>query len=390
VVWAEYYLQKVPLSSTVRLNMLKYMPMEDEYLYRQIAEAVRQQILKGVLKGGDRLPPVREMTARWGCTLGTVQHAYRELARQGLVVSRAGQGTRVLEGVATAPETPLRRASLVHRAEGFLLEVLTAGYTPSDVEDAVRVALERWRTTQQGASPAAAGELRFVGSHDPAVAWLAGHFGEIAAGTTLSLSFVGSLGGLIALAQGQADLAGCHLWDEESDTYNRPFVRRLLPGQRLALLTLGHRRLGLIFAAGNPAAIGSLADLTRLGLRFVNRQAGSGTRVWLDAALRHLGMDGRSIHGFDEEVMTHSAVARLVAEGQADVGLGLESAARAYGLGFAALTRERYDLAIPQAGWQQPSVQALAAWLASPAAKELLNGLGGYEAAETGAVQWVG
>src|SRR3989304_2541815 len=202
--------------------------MEEIYLYRQIADAVRRQILHAELKPGDRLPPVREMMTRWSCTIGTVQRAYQELARQGLVVSHAGQGTRVVDSLPSLDETPLRRASLIHRAEAFLLEVLTAGYAPADVEEAVRQALDRWRAVSQ-AGVAPAGEvLHFAGSHDLAVARLASYFSEIAPGFSLLLNFSGSLGGLIALAEGKADLAGCHLWDEETDTYNLPFVRRLL------------------------------------------------------------------------------------------------------------------------------------------------------------------
>jgi molybdate-binding protein/DNA-binding transcriptional regulator YhcF (GntR family) len=369
--------------------------MQDDFLYRQIAEAIRQEIMSGERRPGDRLPSVREMTANWGCTLGTVQRAYQELARQGLVTSRAGQGTRVVESLSARDDTPLRRAALVHRAEGFLLEVLTAGYAPADVEEAIRLALERWRQVEQGTIPAAEGELRFVGSHDPAMAWLAGHFGEIAVGYTLRLSFTGSLGGLIALAQGKADLAGCHLWDEEADTtrpgdsYNLPFVQRLLPGRRMAVVTLAHRRLGLMVAPGNPAGLHGLADLAQPGLRFVNRQPGSGTRVWLDAQLRRLGIPRQAITGYENEMLTHSDVALAIAEGHADAGVGLEGAARIYGLGVLPLTRERYDLVIPEAAMQSPAMEALLNWLNSSSGKQAIMGLGGYEVDETGALQWV-
>ena len=102
--------------------------MDESHLYRKITEAIRQEISSSSLKPGDRLPTVREMAARWDCTVGTVQHAYQELARQGLVTSRSGQGTRVVENPQLRGETVFRRAALVHRAEAFLLEVMTAGY----------------------------------------------------------------------------------------------------------------------------------------------------------------------------------------------------------------------------------------------------------------------
>ena len=147
--------------------------MEESFLYRQIADAVRKQILQGALKPGERLPSVRAMMSQWNCTIGTAQRAYQELVRQGLVTSRAGQGTRIVDKLPMLNETPLRKAALIHRAEAFLLEVLTAGYTPSDVEEAVCQALDRWRVVEQEVSRPASQTLRFIGSHDLAVAWLA-------------------------------------------------------------------------------------------------------------------------------------------------------------------------------------------------------------------------
>jgi molybdate-binding protein/DNA-binding transcriptional regulator YhcF (GntR family) len=363
--------------------------MEETHLYRQVSEDIRRQILQGELKPGDRLPSVREMSALWGCTVGTIQRAYQELVHQGLVITHAGQGTRVVERVKGQQSTPLRRAALVHRAEAFLLEVLTSGYAPSEVEDAVRQALERWRVVSQEQTEPSGYSLRFAGSHDLVVAWLATHFAELVPGFTLVLSFSGSLGGLIALAEAKADLAGCHLWDEESEDYNIPFVRRLLPGERVALVTLAHRRIGLVTPPGNPANLHTLADLARPGLRFVNRQPGSGTRVWLDASLRKLGIDTQAIQGYSDEKMTHSDVARAVAEGQADVGLGLEAVVRTYGLGFEMLTQERYDFAIPAGNMQLPALQKLVKWLGTPEAKNTISQVGGYLVQETGQLRWV-
>jgi len=363
--------------------------MGSTHLYQQIAETLRRTILSGELEPGDRLPSLRQMTARWDCTVGTVQRAYQELTRQGLVVSRPGQGTRVVERLPVRDDTPLRRASLVHRAEAFLLEVLTAGYSPAEVEEAMRQALDRWRTVAIKPVAPQAGSLRFAGSHDLVITWLAGHFEEIVPGYSLQLAFSGSLGGLIALAGGQADLAGCHLWDLETDTYNLPFVRRLLPGVRVALLALAHRRLGLILPPGNPEGVGSLADLAEGGLRFANRQPGSGTRVWLDAQMHRFGLPAASIAGYNDEYLTHTEVARAIAEGQAQVGLGLEAAARSYGLDFILLTRERYDLVIPAHMLETPTIAGLLDWLRSPASKDLMRKFGGYDTDITGNLEWV-
>jgi molybdate-binding protein/DNA-binding transcriptional regulator YhcF (GntR family) len=343
--------------------------MEEAYLYQQIAEHTRREILSGALKPGDRLPSVKQMAARWDCTIGTVQHAYRDLARQGLVTSRPGQGTRVVE---TMPEgagagQPLRYAALVNRQ-----------------------AMERWRVAERQPSRKDTGSLYFAGSHDPVISWLASHFEEIAPGYTLACEFSGSLPGLLSLAEGRTEMAGCHLLDEESGLYNLPFVRRFFPSQKVALVTLAHRRLGWILPAGNPASVRALADIRGRRLRLANRQPGSGTRVWLDLALRQAGIPPEDILGYQETWMTHSAVARQVAEGRADVGIGLEAAARSYGLDFILLTRERYDLALTQAAMQRAPVKQLLEWMKGPAAREVIEALGGYDTQATGQVEWTG
>lgn len=364
--------------------------MEETHLYQRIVEAVRQQILSGSLEPGDRLPSVRQMAVEWNCTAGTVQRAYQELASQGLVISRSGQGTRVIKAVQAGGEPALRRANLVHRSEAFLLEVLTAGYTPDEVEAALRQALERWQIILSQPAPLQEQTLRFAGSHDLVMTWLAAHFTEIVPQATLQLGFTGSLGGLIALAEGKADLAGCHLWDEESSTYNAPFVQRLLPGKKVALVTLAWRRLGLILAAGNPARVTDLQDLVRPDIRFINRQAGSGTRVWLDSALRRQGIDSERINGYDDERMTHSDVAAAVAEGKANVGFGLAAVARLYGLEFIFLVRERYDLVIPADSLELDGIAKLVDWLSGDQARKVISNFGGYATEETGLINWVG
>lgn len=363
--------------------------MDDLHLYQQIVEAIRREILAGTLKPGDRLPSVRQMTTQWSCTNATVLRAYQELARQGLVVSRVGQGTKVTEKPPTQEQLPLRRAMLLNRIEANLLEIMTAGYSPDEVEQATRMALDRWRSFSAATSDTPADTLRFVGSHDPAVTLIAAQAHEIQPGMVISLSFTGSLGGLIALAEKEADIAGCHLWDEESDTYNIPFVRRLFPGQKIALLTLALRRVGLLTPPGNPDGLRGLEDLARPGLRWINRQPGSGTRVWLDAQLKRLGIETQAIEGYQDERKTHSDVASAIAKGQGRAGLGVQTAALAYGLDFILLTTERYELAVPAEVWERPPSQRLYHWINTPAAKKAIADLGGYDVSATGELHWV-
>jgi putative molybdopterin biosynthesis protein len=251
------------------------------------------------------------------------------------------------------------------------------------------MAADRWRVLEQEPAQSQIDVLRFVGSHDMAITLVAAQFQEINPRFSIQLTFSGSLNGLIALAEKNADLAGCHLWDEESDTYNTAFVRRILPGQSIALLTLAHRNVGLIVGFDNPKDICSLSDLVRSGVQFVNRQMGSGTRVWLDAHLRKLGISGEQIQGYGQEKMTHTEVAAAVMKTEADAGLGVQTAALALGLEFIPLTTERYDLAIPEGKWQSPAIQVLARWLKTAQAKAAIANLGGYGVAETGRIEWV-
>lgn len=378
------------LSALDFLHTIQYtLGMDELHIYQKIVEAVRSDILSGKLKPGDRLPPIRKMTGEWGCTQGTISRAYQELARQGLVIGRVGQGTRVIGKSQEEQRTPLRRAVLFNRIEAYLLEVMTAGYTPDEVEQAVRMALEHWRTYTETPQEDDANVLKFVGSHDPAIALIAAEIPNIIAGCCMHLTFSGSLGGLIALAQNRADLAGCHLWDEETDTYNRPFVRRLLPGRKIALVTLAQRRVGLILPPGNPQGLQGLSDLAHPGLRFANRQAGSGTRVWLDANLKRLRITPEAISGYQHEKLTHSEVALTIAQGFADVGLGVQTAAESLGLDFVFLTTEQYELVIPEENFSLPALQTLVRWLTTDEAKAAIAGLGGYDVSGTGVIEWV-
>lgn len=277
----------------------------------------------------------------------------------------------------------------MNRIEANLLSLMTAGYSPDEVEQATRIVLDRWRTMTSTPDKAPTDVLRFVGSHDPAVSLIAAKAGDILPGLALQVTFTGSLGGLIALAEKDADIAGCHLWDEESNTYNTPFIHRLFPNQKMAVLTLAFRCIGLILPPGNPMQLERLQDLTRPGIKFINRQAGSGTRVWLDVQLRALGIDIKDISGYQDECKTHSEVAGAISKGQGNVGQGVQTAALAYGLDFILLNTERYELVFPVKVWERQATQSLYAWLTTADAREMIEGLGGYDTTETGRLVWV-
>lgn len=370
-------------------HILPAMNTGDTPLYQQIAEQIRRSIIDGQLKPGERLPSVRQMTEQWNCTPGTVQRAYRELSRQNLISSRPGQGTHILAEPVRKLNPSLQKAKLVHQAEKFILEAITNAYSTSEIEQAFQIALDRWKAAARekaGLNPAA---IIFSGSHDVAVNWVSSHFPTEHPQFQMQVAYTGSLGGLIALAEGKANIAGAHLWDSLSSTYNFPYVQKILPGKRTALVTLALRRLGLIVEKDNPLNLRAFQDLANPHVRYVNRQGGSGTRVWFDRMLQENHISPADIPGYENEVSTHSDVARQIVEGQANVGIGLEAAALAFNLGFTFLTLERYDLVIPEDQFEQPAVQALVQWLQFPAVRQSIAGLGGYDTQKTGLVQWV-
>jgi molybdate-binding protein/DNA-binding transcriptional regulator YhcF (GntR family) len=364
------------------------------FLYQEIAESLRQQIAQGNLQPGDRLPSVRDTALQWRCTPGTVGRAYRQLADEGLIDGHRGGGTRVIDNVLAAQPPRLKWAELVNRAEKFLLGSLNAGYSPSESLAALTMAVSRWETLQQQAPasavlPALHSTLRFAGSHDLAVEYLMQRLQQNDPGNAPQINFVGSLGGLIAMARDEADIAGVHLWDAATGTYNVPYVRRLLPGRRVALLTLTLRALGLIVPRGNPQQLAGLNDLTRDDVRWINRQAGSGTRVWFDEQLRAANIDPKQITGYDSEETTHMNVALAIHAAEATAGLGIQAAAAAFGLHFLPLTEEIYQLVVPEAIWESHAWQAVLETIRSTSFTSTISELGGYNIATSGEVAWL-
>ncbi len=223
-----------------------------------------------------------------------------------------------------------------------------------------------------------------LGSHDLALDLLTRRLHEDRRVPDMLSFALGSLDGLVALQQGIGHLAGSHLLDADSHEYNRPYVRHLFPGRKVVLITLANRQQGLIVAPGNPLRIQRIADLARQGVRLVNRNRGSGTRLWLDQQLRQRAILPEMIRGYDREVSTHTEVAEAVQSGLADAGVGLLGAARMFGLGFIPLFEERYDLVIPQEHYESPLLKPLLDLVQDGRFRSEVESLGGYEVSHTG------
>lgn len=218
----------------------------------------------------------------------------------------------------------------------------------------------------------------FAGSHDLALEAIAAHLSPHI--NLLSLP-VGSLDGLMHLRQGLCQVSGAHLLDPSGE-YNTPFVQHLFPDREMEMVTLANRTQGLMLAPGNPKSIGHVADVTRSQIRFVNRNRGSGTRLWLDGELRRLKISPSQVRGYDREVNTHSEAAALVEAGKADAALGLQAAAAQHGLNFIPLFEERYDLVFFPDNAQRLS--PLLDYLQTAAFRTELKSLRGYNTLHSG------
>lgn len=229
--------------------------------------------------------------------------------------------------------------------------------------------------------------LLAVGSHDVALDLLAGRLA--ADGVELVSAHVGSIAGLVALRERSAHLAGTHVLDPATSSYNDAAVRRYGPREPVALVRLAEREQGLAVAPGNPLGIASLADVVRTRARYVNRQADAGTRILLDALLARTGIAPDTIAGYDRLEFSHLAVAQLVANGNADAGLAIRAAARAFGLDFLSVAWEPYDLALPERSLAEPRIARLIAILREPAFRADVEALGGYDCSHAGDVRIV-
>jgi putative molybdopterin biosynthesis protein len=220
--------------------------------------------------------------------------------------------------------------------------------------------------------------LIFSGSHDLAFEKAAGQLEKYS--QVLSLP-VGSLDGLVNLRQGLCQISGAHLLGSDGE-YNISHVRHLFPDRDIELVTMAHRTQGLIVQPGNPLGIRKLSDLVRKGLRFINRNPGSGTRIWLEAALKRQEIPSESIQGYGNVAFTHNATARAVALGSADAAVGLQAAAKKFELGFIPLFDERYDLIFPREFISQ--LKILVDYVQSSGFRRQLSQFGGYQSASTG------
>jgi len=230
------------------------------------------------------------------------------------------------------------------------------------------------------------GALLASGSNDPILDMLQTYMRQSYPEFYIFSSNTGSTDGMKALNDGYTDLAWSHLLDPKSGLYNIPFLSTYLRNVKAIVVNLFYRDLGFLAAARNPFHIRGFDDLTQKGLRFINRQKGSGTRVLLDYDLKKSRISASEISGYEKEVYTHFEVGLSILSKEADVGIGTIAVSKLLGLSFVPITRESFDMLMDQSTFFEKGIQAFIEVLNSKRFRTRVERLGSYDFKDSGKI----
>ncbi len=257
-------------------------------------------------------------------------------------------------------------------ADGYLVDLL-----PQHSRVNARVRLSRTRESVERGI--------FVAGCDPAIFLAGEHLRRQKDQASVIGWTMGSMAALQALQRGEVHVAGLHLFDPLSGESNLPFLKRTLKGTAYEVVTFATWEEGFVVRPGNPKGVRAASNLADPNVILVNREEGSGARLLLDQRLRAAGLDHARLSGYGTAVRSHFEVARAIASQQADVGIGIRSAAQLFGLDFVPLQAARYDLVVPTAYLKtHPTLTHLFDTLTSRSFRHEIEALGGYDTRETG------
>jgi putative molybdopterin biosynthesis protein len=185
---------------------------------------------------------------------------------------------------------------------------------------------------------------------------------------------------------GYTDIAWSHLFDPKSGEYNIPFIPSYLPNVKPVVVNLFRRDLGFVVAPKNPFHIRGFEDLTQKGVKFINRQKGSGTRVLLDHHLKRLRITPSKINGYEREVYTHFEVGLSILSKEADAGIATIAVSKLFGISFVPITQESFDMILDQSTFFQKGVQAFIEILNSQEFQNRVERLGNYDFKNSGKI----
>jgi putative molybdopterin biosynthesis protein len=320
-------------------------------------------LLEAVRSSASLAAAVADCSISYSAAWGVLRY-YRRNVGVPLVLLERGRGASLTD----AGEDLLAAHKAAHRRLGPVLPGL-----------GVEIGALRRATAKLEPMP----RLRIAASHDLALTALVDELPT--AGITAELTSMGSLQALREFAEGRSDVAGFHIPVTAVAFNPKPF-RHYLRVRRDRLMRFVDREQGLILPPGNPAQVRGLRDVAVKGLRFVNRQRGSGTRLLIDQMLTDSRLEPKVIRGYQTEEFTHAAVAATVASGGADVSFGVRAAAAEYRLAFVPLARERYFLAVRVKDLKSTALTRLIEALRSEAFQRIVRRLAGYRLMSAGTV----
>ena len=230
------------------------------------------------------------------------------------------------------------------------------------------------------------GALLACGSNDPILDMLQTYLKKTYPEFLILSANTGSTEGLKALNSGYTDLAWSHLFDPKTGQYNIPFLPTYLPDVKAVVVNLFHRDLGLIMAPKIPFRIKGFEDLSKKGVRLVNRQKGSGTRLLLDHHLKELKIPSHRIEGYEREVYTHFEVGLSILSKEANVGIATIAVAKLLGLPFVPIARESFDMILEQKTFFNKGIQAFIETLNSKEFRQKVEPIGTYDFKESGKI----
>jgi len=275
---------------------------------------------------------------------------------------------------------PLNRgagiSSILVKSDGQLC--IPRGREGLDAGSSCQVSLRR-------SSRIIANTLVHIGSHDLTIDFLIDILLK-KSGPRMVSTNVGSMGGLMSLRRRETHCAGLHLLDYETGDYNRSYLDKYLPGEKIMLVNLVHRQQGLIVQPGNPIGIKGLEDLSRPEVRYINRQSGAGTRLLLDYLLGLENIDPQTVNGYNREEYTHLAVAAAVKNNASDTAMAIYASAKIMGLDFIPIATERYDLCIMPELLKESHLDALLDAIRSPEFQARVMAFGGYMLDQSGQI----
>ena len=230
----------------------------------------------------------------------------------------------------------------------------------------------------------APGQVMASGSNDPVLDLLLSR--NEAADFHIFTCNTGSTEGLRLMGESRTDIAWCHLLDPETGEYNIPYIAARLADKKIAVVHLFYREIGFVLSAAASKKIKQFADLPGSGLRFLNRQEGSGIRIFLDHHLRKAGIDAASIDGYGASVRTHFEIGLSILNGSADAGIASVAIARLLGLPFVPLARESFDMVLGRETFFERGIQTFMEILKSDAFKSSVRPLGDYDFSDSGKI----